>query len=559
MEKLVVILLVLPLFCNGQTVDQTIQPHARGEDVVDAVIGRIRSSCILSDDKYFMKRIAAVETDYGKNSSPNNGGIWKVTNNILNSVINSCQTTTRTICNEILQTFNFDISKATFLQMDVPLYSGLTMYTYITNTITNIPTSSHSQALLWQAHIRPTGNTNMFIAKSSISFSCSAVKMELVFAIDASGSVGSDNFNSTLIFLTNVVRKLQIAPDMTRVAVIRFSHIATISFDLDTYYSVSSMTSKISSIKYTGGGTATYSAIDTARINVFKKARKNVPKVFVLVTDGYSNDKDLTVKAADTLKQNATTIFTIGVGSVNHQEMLAVASSPNCIHYYSLNSYSEIDGIISEIQRESCEAPVEVDMTSGLVNDTEIDNNPIPSGNETKTQTVHIQSSNTTDNSQNMTKVKVAVICGIVQVYASNTFKKPSAAFHAYSAIAIDGKPGWVQSAANQILFLSFFSRKRFDLATSACTHPHYNISINPPDEGVKIICKENGIARECTRNDITQSFGPLCGDDNIPNPCTKTNILNNIMRFKHPKSTTKYIQFLPRIALYTTAQIHAP
>lgn len=80
MEKLVVILLVLPLFCNGQTVDQTVQQNARGEDVVDAVINRIRSSCILIDDKYFMKRIAAVETDYGMNNNTNEGGIWKVRN-----------------------------------------------------------------------------------------------------------------------------------------------------------------------------------------------------------------------------------------------------------------------------------------------------------------------------------------------------------------------------------------------------------------------------------------------------------------------------------------------
>lgn len=187
------------------------------------------------------------------------------------------------------------------------------------------------------------------------SAGCSAVKMELVFAIDASGSVGPDNFNSTLIFLTNVVSKLQIAPDMTRVAVIRFATGASISFGLDNYDSVPNVISKISSIRYTGGGTSTYSAIDMARINIFKNARKNVPKVFVLVTDGYSNNKNLTVAAAEKLKKNTTTIFTIGVGRVNHQEMLAVASSPNCTHYYSLNSYNEIDGIISEIQRESCE------------------------------------------------------------------------------------------------------------------------------------------------------------------------------------------------------------
>lgn len=97
--------------------------------------------------------------------------LFQVTNSILKSVVDSCQTKTRTICNEILQTFNFDISKATFLQMDIPLYSALIMYTYITNTMPNVPASHSSQALLWKQHIRPTGNTNMFTAQSSINVS----------------------------------------------------------------------------------------------------------------------------------------------------------------------------------------------------------------------------------------------------------------------------------------------------------------------------------------------------------------------------------------------------
>ncbi|CAE1320622.1 unnamed protein product [Acanthosepion pharaonis] len=516
MEKLVVILLVLPLFCNGQTVDQTIQPQAHGEVVVDAVIDRIRSSCILIDDKYFMKRIAAVDTDYGKNSKLGEGGIWKVTNRIISLVKARCQTSVRPICNQILQKFSFDISKATLSDME---------------------------AQLWQSSIQPTGNLQNFITKSSIKVSCSAVKMELVFAIDASGSVRSYNFLKTLTFIKNVVKNLQIAPNMTRVAVIRFATSSSISFNLDTYDSVSKMIPKIASIAYTKGGTSTYKAMDMARISVFKKARKNVPKVFVLITDGYSNSKTRTVAAAEKLKNSTTTIFTIGVGRVNHQEMLAVASSPNCTHYYSLNSYNEIDGIISEIQRESCEAPVAVDITDGLVNNTEINNNPIPSGNETKTQNIHIQSSNTTgnqSNSQNMTNVKVVVACGIVNIFASNLFNKPSAAFNTYSAIATDNKPGWIRSPKSQQLYISLVSQS---LTASTCTDPHYNISINPQETGVTIVCKENGIERKCTYEDIRQSFGPLCGDDNIPNPCTKTNILNNIMRFKHPKSTTKYIQ----------------
>ena len=179
--------------------------------------------------------------------------------------------------------------------------------------------------------------------------------MELVFAIDASGSVRSYNFQKTLDFLEKVVKKLKIAPDMTRVAVIRYAYSPSISFNLDTHSSTSTMIAAIQKIAYTGGSTGTAQAIKMAQNSVFNNARQNVPKVFVLITDGYSNRMIDTVRAAINLKNDSTTIFTIGIGNINRYEMLAVASSPNCMHFYSLSSYNEIDAIISEIQRDACQ------------------------------------------------------------------------------------------------------------------------------------------------------------------------------------------------------------
>ena len=80
MKILLLVLVFLSLFYNGQSFDQTLQRNVFGETLVDAVIEKIRSKCILAEDKNLLRRIAAVETDFGKKAGKGSGGIWKVRN-----------------------------------------------------------------------------------------------------------------------------------------------------------------------------------------------------------------------------------------------------------------------------------------------------------------------------------------------------------------------------------------------------------------------------------------------------------------------------------------------
>lgn len=66
------------------SVDQTLISGAKGEDVVDACIQKINNapevSKVLNNNFGFFKRIALVESDFGKreNLLINKGGIWQV-------------------------------------------------------------------------------------------------------------------------------------------------------------------------------------------------------------------------------------------------------------------------------------------------------------------------------------------------------------------------------------------------------------------------------------------------------------------------------------------------
>ena len=49
------------------------------------------------------------------------------------------------------------------------------------------------------------------------------------------------------------------------------------------------------------------------------------------------------------------TIFSIGVGGYDLDELRAVASDPPCTHVYTLSDFSDVKSIISEIQQRACD------------------------------------------------------------------------------------------------------------------------------------------------------------------------------------------------------------
>ena len=142
------------------------------------------------------------------------------------------------------------------------------------------------------------------------TLSCSqSSKAEVIFVIDASGSVGSRNFKKVLDTVKNIVDKLDIGADGVRVGVLRYASKndarrdnPQVSIELGSTNVKAELVKKIEAIAYTGGLTYTANAIDKTRLEMFSKARPNVPKIVMVVTDGEStdggrNDVDLIDKA----------------------------------------------------------------------------------------------------------------------------------------------------------------------------------------------------------------------------------------------------------------------
>ena len=122
--------------------------------------------------------------------------------------------------------------------------------------------------------------------------------MDIVFVVDASGSIGVTNFNLTKSFLSRLVGRLNISSGNTRVGLVTYSSGIGSGFNLSDYVTVASMQRAISSLGYSYGGTTnTAGALAYVRTTMLTAAagnRDDVPNVVVVVTDGHSNNANHT-------------------------------------------------------------------------------------------------------------------------------------------------------------------------------------------------------------------------------------------------------------------------
>ncbi|XP_014771641.1 uncharacterized protein LOC106870155 [Octopus bimaculoides] len=171
-------------------------------------------------------------------------------------------------------------------------------------------------------------------------------------------------------------------------------------------------------------------------------------------------------------------------------------------------------------------------------NGTDLPNNPIPKTNKTKEQVVDV--TNTTQSTSG-TIIKVSVQCGVVVVLGAYNNSQPSLASYHYIASATDMKPGklyLVKQASPSTFFLTIISKKRFDLQTSACNNPCYNVSLNATDPSIKVTCRQNNKEILCSTEDLKNVL-----DKNIKYPCTKENRQKGLYIFPYPNQPEKYLQ----------------
>ena len=184
--------------------------------------------------------------------------------------------------------------------------------------------------------------------------------LDLYFVMDTSGSVGSHNFGLTRQFVYNVANSFDVSSDNVRVGVMSFGSYNYYDFYLNSYSTKSSVLSAINSIPYRGGGTNTAGALDGVRLYGLTEAygarpsSQGIPRVAVVITDGYSNSYSATVTAANALHNAGIIAFAIGIAGANQNELNAIASQASYVSFLSSFSVSLLNALQISISQESC-------------------------------------------------------------------------------------------------------------------------------------------------------------------------------------------------------------
>ena len=180
--------------------------------------------------------------------------------------------------------------------------------------------------------------------------------LDIVFVLDASGSIGSSNFVTMKDFVNRIISNFEIGADKTRVGVIRYDSSACIVIPLGSINDASQLNNSITNISYTGYLTATHLALNLLG-TTFGNARtsQGVPRVAIVFTDGQSSSPNLTIQAAQAVHSTGIVVYSFGIGDgVNNNELKAIASSPSNVFVIANFSASQFAAKLVPLQISAC-------------------------------------------------------------------------------------------------------------------------------------------------------------------------------------------------------------
>ncbi|KAG5311324.1 SVEP1 protein, partial [Acromyrmex insinuator] len=175
-------------------------------------------------------------------------------------------------------------------------------------------------------------------------------QVEMVFLVDASGSIGAENFRSELNFVTKLLSDFTVDALAARIALVTFGGRGSVYRNIDQIsrhgpndHKCYLLNKQFSNITYSGGGTYTRGALLEA-LAILEKSREAANKVVFLITDGFSNGGDPR-PAAHLLKNTGAIVFTFGIRTGNVEELHDIASHPEYTHSYLLDSFAEFEAL----------------------------------------------------------------------------------------------------------------------------------------------------------------------------------------------------------------------
>lgn len=160
--------------------------------------------------------------------------------------------------------------------------------------------------------------------------------------------------------MANLVDSFDVAPDKTRVAVVRFSDRPTTEFNLARYRTLEDVKRAARNIRYLGGNTMTGDAISYTTSNIFterngaRPVARGIQRVAILLTDGRS--QDYVLEPARAAAKAGIRMFAVGIGEALKVELEEIAAEPKNAHIFHVTDFNAIDKIRGRLRKRLCES-----------------------------------------------------------------------------------------------------------------------------------------------------------------------------------------------------------
>jgi hypothetical protein len=161
--------------------------------------------------------------------------------------------------------------------------------------------------------------------------------VDLTIIVDTSNDF-QNGFNWPTItqFIRRLIEAHDIGFDRTRVAIVRYSRVADLIFNLDRYFTKDELYREVDNIDFTGGQTNTADALMVTRTQAFSRGdRPSIPNIAILITAGRPTlGVSDTLRMAEDLKQSGVTLLTMGITNrVDQNELRQMSTNNNQFIY----------------------------------------------------------------------------------------------------------------------------------------------------------------------------------------------------------------------------------
>lgn len=179
---------------------------------------------------------------------------------------------------------------------------------------------------------------------------------DLVFLLDQSGSIKSEDYTIMKNFTMNVINSFKVGEEHVRIGLAQFNDKFQHQFYLNRFYSKQEISQYIVNMKQEGGGThiggALKSILEYFTTTQGSRINSGLTQNLVLITDGDSQDD--VEEAAVQLKALGIEVFAIGIGDAHDLELLQITGTPERL--FTVQNFSVLENIKQKVVDTICES-----------------------------------------------------------------------------------------------------------------------------------------------------------------------------------------------------------